>query len=122
MSHYIHHVPGRLRLKTPCLRRNEAEARRARQWLESMEGVLASEVNTLTGSVIIKYDTEAVSAQALLNGLRGRGYLTGETGLPNSEIVVGGKTVAHKITDTFVSKVVETVVERSAVALIAAVL
>lgn len=125
MSHYVHHVPGRLRLKTPALRRNEAEARRARLWLEGVTGVLSSEVNTVTGSLIIKYDQDAVSAQALFAGLREKGYLGGQggqTGLPASEVIVGGKTVAHKISDTFLNKVVETVVERSAIALIAAVL
>lgn len=122
MSHYIHHVPGRLRLKTPALRRNEGEGVRARKWLEGLAGVLSSEVNTVTGSLIIKYDKDAVSAQSLLASLRERGYLSGQTGLPAAEIIVGGKTVAHKISDTFLNKVVETVVERSAIALIAAVL
>ena len=122
MSHYIHHVPGRLRLKTPALRRNESQARYVMRWLEGRIGIVSSEINTRTGSLIIRYEADTVSAQTIINDLKQEGYLDGNVSLPAAEIFVSGTTASHKIADTLVNKVVEAVVERSAVALIAAVL
>lgn len=54
MSRYIHHVPGRLRVKSTGLKRNEAEAARIVAHMQHLHGVASAEVNTVTGSLLIR--------------------------------------------------------------------
>jgi hypothetical protein len=120
MSHYIHHVPGRLRVKSPTLKRNEHHAAQTKTYIDNVHGVLASEVNTVTGSLLIRYDANLVWAQTLLNSLRGMGHVPAHHEIPISHSA--GTNAAQKISDTVVNKLVETVIERSATALIAAII
>src|SRR5512143_1346308 len=76
MSHYIHHVPGRLRIKTALLKRNDAQAIAVRALLGAMPGVTAAEVSTLTGSIVINYDRDTTSSSAILNKLREQGSIS----------------------------------------------
>ncbi|MGQ9684941.1 MAG: HMA2 domain-containing protein [Thiobacillaceae bacterium] len=117
MSRYIHHVPGRLRVKSPGLKRNEAEAARTVAHMQHLHGVASAEVNTVTGSLLIRYDINLVAAQTLLNTLRGLGHVQPE---PGHGVHYQGPGLGQKISDTVVNKLVETVLERSATALVAA--
>lgn len=119
MSHYIHHVPGRLRVKSPRLKRNEREAAQTRACLDQLHGVHAAEVNTLTGSILIHYDPQRLAAQTLLNTLRGLGHVHAEQG---HALHYQGPGLEQRLSDTVVNKLVETVLERSATALVAAIL
>lgn len=119
MSRYIHHVPGRLRIKSPALKRNEPEAARTLAYMQQLHGVATAEVNTVTGSLLIHYDTNVVAAQTLLNTLRGLGHVHPEQG---HGLHYQGPGLGQKISDTVVNKLVETVLERSATALVAALL
>jgi copper chaperone CopZ len=122
MSHYIHHVPGRLRVRSLQIKRNGAVAADAKRALESMEGVLVAEVSTVTGSIVVNYDTEAVSSGAILITLRERGYITEVVQLQGAVTERTGSAFTSKVADRLVNKVVETVLERSAVALVAALI
>ncbi len=119
MSHYIHHVPGRLRVKSPTLKRNERHASQAKQYIDSVHGVLASEYNTVTGSLLIRYDTNLVGSETLLNSLRSLGHVHPHQAQPVPYQAPG---LGQKLSDTVVNKLVETVIERSATALIAAII
>ncbi len=66
MYHLVHSMPGRLRVKLPGLKRNEQEAAQVRAFLARFEGVLAYQVTTLTGSVIIRYDPTLTNASTIL--------------------------------------------------------
>ena len=119
MAHYIHHVPGRLRVNTPTLKKNESRARQLKSYLEGMNGVLQAETSIVTGSVVIKYDTCLVSSTLILNSLHDLGYIqnTGTLAGPAQ-----GAPAMQKVADIFVQKLVETALERSAVALVAALI
>lgn len=119
MSHYIHHVPGRLRVKSPRLKRNESQAAEARAYLDTVQGVLSTEVNTVTGSLLVKYDANRVAAHTLLNSLRDMGLHAGPA---HPAVYASGNGTAQKISDTIVNKLLETALERSATALIAALI
>jgi hypothetical protein len=119
MSHYIHHLPGRLRVKSPRLKRNESEAARTVAHMQHLHGVRSAEVNTVTGSLLIHYDTNLVAAQTLLNTLRGLGHLHPEQG---HGVHYQGPGLGQRLSDTVVNKLLETVLERSATALVAAIL
>lgn len=119
MSHYIHHVPGRLRVKSPGLKRNEREAAQTRAYLDQLHGVYSAEVNPITGSILIHYDTQRLAAQTLLNTLRSLGHVHPEQG---QALPYQGPGLGQRLSDTVVNKLVETVLERSATALVAAIL
>ena len=119
MTHYIHHVPGRLRVKTPVIKRNDSEAKYAKGLLEKTEGVLGIDVNIATGSILINYDPRVGNGEAILGTLRGRGYLHHRV-LPARDQPV--MHLGQRFSDILLNKVVETVLERSASALIAALI
>jgi hypothetical protein len=117
MAHYIHHVPGRLRVNTPTLKKNESRARQLKSYLQGMNGVLQVETSIVTGSVVIKYDTCLASSTLILDSLHDLGYI--------QDTVTGparGAPITQKVADILVQKLVETALERSAVALVAALI
>ena len=118
MTYYIHHVPGRLRVKTSVIKRNDSEAKYAKDLLEKTEGVLGIDVNIVTGSILINYDPRVGRGEAILGTLRGWGYL--HHVLPARDQPV--MHLGQRFSDILVNKVVETVLERSAAALIAALI
>jgi hypothetical protein len=128
MAHYVHHIPGRLRIKSAWLKRNEARAQRVRDLLGAIEGVNSAQANTVTGSLLISYDPDSTSPDALLQILKGAGCCAGSLVLPNRETSVADRVVdsLSGTGDAFgkavVGVLVEKMVERSAVALIGAVL
>ncbi len=123
MTHYIHHVPGRLRLRTLAVKRNEFQARRAKEHLEAIQGVTATDVNTLTGSIVIKYDVSVVASTTLMESLKGLGYLpAAHDGLATAASRAPSRKVGEELADKVVGKLMEKVLERSALALIAALI
>jgi hypothetical protein len=72
---YIHHVPGRLRVRVPEVRRNPTAAASLEQVLQDTPGVRSVEARELTGSVVILYDrsrTNAIAVVRILDDHRGR--------------------------------------------------
>ncbi len=84
MACYVHHVPGRLRVKTLAFKRNESGSL-ADEILsgKGMRGVLDAEMADLTGSIVIKYDACLVSSITILNILRDQGYIHNTDVVPN---------------------------------------
>ena len=66
MSHYIHHVPGRLRVKSSHFRCPTTKAREAVRRLEALEGVREVTVNPRAASITAHYDPERVDSRQLL--------------------------------------------------------
>lgn len=85
-----------------------------------MHGILGAEINILTGSILIKYDACLVSCITILVSLRDQGYIQNADIGPSQ--TTHGADLAQKVADAFVSKLIETAMERSAMALIAAVI
>jgi hypothetical protein len=67
MSFYLHEVPGRLRIKTPDLKRNPGKARILQRRLNALAGVVSASVNAVTGSLLVHYDPEIVRSEAILS-------------------------------------------------------
>lgn len=124
MAQYMHHVPGRLRIKSPVLKRNEQEAKAVQELLLDQQGVLRSEVNPLTGSILVLYDGSVVQVQWIVGLLKRQGYL-------ESSVLVHPAALSFKqpfkqpmsgAGEVLLKALVEALVERSAAALIRAVL
>ena len=75
MSYYVHHTPGRLRVKIPLVKGNQERAKEVREILKELDGVNFIEINTVTGSVVVKYDRNVLNADYLLNYYKGYNIL-----------------------------------------------
>jgi copper chaperone CopZ len=72
MEYYVHHVPGRLRVRLPEIRKNTHKAADVERLL-NIYGVDHLKVNHLTGSIVVTFDTSATSAEQLLTILQENG-------------------------------------------------
>ena len=76
MSHYLHHVPGRLRLKAHSFKNSEDKADEIRALCTQLPGIQAIELNTLTGSLLVRYDKSSVNSAQILGFLFANGVIT----------------------------------------------
>jgi hypothetical protein len=76
MSHYLHHVPGRLRLKAQSLKNSEDKAVEIRALCAQLPGIEAIELNPLTGSLLVRYDKASVNSAQILGFLFVNGVIT----------------------------------------------
>lgn len=127
MSHYVHHVPGRLRVKAPALKRNPARAAGVCAAVTAVPGVSSAEANPVTGSLLIAYDPLRVDPRRVLDRLAEDGLIGRDVAIPEPaqlNIDVGrlAADATGNLGNALVGVLVEKLVERSAVALVAAVL
>lgn len=127
MSNYIHHVPGRLRVKDARLKRNPEGIVAVLSLGNSIDGVLDVAVSEVTGSVVITYDRDLTCPHALLDELKRRGCCNHASTLPTPAASKQAVTRALGDAGSTMGKVVfgvmvEKLVERSAMALIGALL
>ena len=74
MSHYVHTVPGRMRIKIPELRRRSTKAREVEQLLCHHQGIEYVRIKALTGSVVVHYDPDLITPDEILNILKYGNY------------------------------------------------
>jgi hypothetical protein len=115
VSHYIHRVPGRIRVQSPAIRRNEAVADEAKAFLENVSGITFVKTNVLTGSLLIRYDETVTTAEAILNRMMLKRYLTSKKA-PLRTRPLGALTfhseLGRRTVDALCSTVIQTVIER----------
>ncbi len=66
MSCYLHHVPGRIRIKTPTIKGCPETALELEKKVRAIYGVRDAIANTLTGSLLVNYDPDVIEARAIL--------------------------------------------------------
>ncbi|MGD2118111.1 MAG: cation transporter [Chromatiales bacterium] len=69
MSNYLHHVPGRVRVRSRILCRNNQTRQLALQQVRALEGVTSVRLNSKAGSVTVMYDTEVAGLEQILEQL-----------------------------------------------------
>ncbi len=74
MTYYMHSIPGRLRLKIPAIRRNPEEAKAIQALLKGLEGMESIRANTITGSLVVKYEPGRSLKERILAILKENGY------------------------------------------------
>ena len=74
MSYYLHNVPGRLRIKSPLLRRNNEAGDEVKKALSSIQGVAAVDFNPMTGSLLINYNFKTTKHEDIIGLLERKGY------------------------------------------------
>lgn len=116
MKSYVHHIPGRLRIRSAQVKRNPVAASAARSQLLAVEGVQGVDISTVTGSIVIHYDAAVVAGGRLLTLLDAHDC-AGET-TPSTPFADLGGPIIQKAASVLVDKLIE----RSALALIAALI
>lgn len=109
---YVHHVPGRLRVRAAAVRGSEEKAAAVKALLESTPGVRSVTANSLTGSVTIHYDRQVADHSKFTALLSERGYFVGPR-VVASNYGVGtelGSVVATRVAKMVVGKAVETAI------------
>lgn len=66
MRPYVHHVPGRMRIRDAAFRLATPERRSLLRGLRAIDGVTAVRLNDKAGSVTVFYDPVACRADAIL--------------------------------------------------------
>ena len=123
METYVHHTPGRLRIRSPLLKRNLPEADRATRLVESQEGILSCRANTLTGSMLILYQQAVVQRESLLRTLEDHGYVKRQAALKAADRRLG-KTLTNVgilVIKAMAAAVLEQIAERSVLAVMGAI-
>ncbi|WP_354682364.1 HMA2 domain-containing protein [Cupriavidus necator] len=119
----IHHVPGRLRLKLPAMKRNDDTARRIERSVTALPGVRDACANTLTGSIVIRFYPRLTTGEQIVAALRADGYVTaGMTLAAPARTSVATSERSASLADAIAKKAVDALVERCAVAVIAALI
>jgi hypothetical protein len=127
MNQYVHHVPGRLRIRIPEVKGNSAEASSLERRIRAQRGVKSVQTSPLTGSVLVHYDPATASVSTLSQMMlcsaatepMSRALPAAPQAGTNQRI---GQQIAARVATTVVGHFMETAVERAAVALIAALL
>jgi hypothetical protein len=127
MTAYIHHVPGRLRVRSAQIKGNPHRAAAVQRTLLQTAGLLSAEVSTTTGSVVIHYDPHRVDSDTLLGALKDAGCAAPDANL-NASTGRMESTAANElypwglIGKAVAGVVLEKLVEHSATALIGAII
>lgn len=87
MRYYCHHVPGRIRVKLPDLKREPTEAGHVEKLLGALTGVTAVKVTPLTGSVVVRYDPDHTAHDRILATLQDHGLFDASLAISNDELV-----------------------------------
>ncbi len=110
---YLHHIPGRIRVRSAAVKRNPARALAVARWLESLNGVETVNVNPLTGGILLYYNAGVADGEKLIAEMRRRNWIGARPRRPSLERAVAKVVLKYAL---------EAAVERSLFALAAAVL
>jgi copper chaperone CopZ len=97
MSYYLHHVPGRLRVRTPVIKSNEEKVSDVQNLLKSIHGIRSTSASAVTGSVVIHYDQQAVDPEAITNALTEAGYFDQSKAITNDQYIHNAASKAGQL-------------------------
>ncbi len=74
MNHYIHDVPGRIRVKSPGIKGNQRAADEVKYLVAGFSGVNSVECNLITGSILINYQKDKLNKKVIVDLLSEKGF------------------------------------------------
>ena len=110
----VHHVPGRLRLRSAAMKGNAPASENVRQQLAEIEGVTSVSANPHTGSFLLKYHPPAVPLGNVAEVLASRGFMA----RPAGEGTASASGLNDELVDALKSWVAMALAERLALAMI----
>ena len=105
---YIHHVQGRVRIRAEALKQNLVTLDAIRAEFEAIGGVRSAVANPLTGSIVIDYDPSVLDPETV-----SAAFAIPRSGIDGRDLPVWAEQIG--------AKTIEWMLEKLAVALIAAV-
>ena len=97
MSYYIHNVPGRLRIKSPSIKKNGNVANELKKALSTMNGIATVDINLTTGSLLVNFNPKAVSHEDIINLLQRKGYFDTSKAATNDQYIHSAVAKASNI-------------------------
>jgi copper chaperone CopZ len=94
LTYYVHNVPGRLRVRIPAVKNNPGKERDVQAVLGGVDGIESISVNTMTGSVVVKYDSKSLDSQQILKTLEDRNYFDEARAVTNDQYIEGAVSKA----------------------------
>ncbi|MGO9014812.1 MAG: HMA2 domain-containing protein [Dissulfurispiraceae bacterium] len=123
MSYYIHNVPGRLRIKSPSIKRNENVANELKKALSTMNGIATVDINLTTGSLLVNYNPKMANHKDIISILQRKGYFDTTKAATNDQYIhsAAAKT-GHLVGRAVLGAFVQEALEGSALSLLAVLL
>src|SRR5574341_1041383 len=87
MHHYMHSIPGRLRVRTPFMKRNVGMEQEVLALLRPFDGINAIATNPVTGSIVITYEAEVVTAGVIIDVFKRAGYFDPDKAMTNDQYI-----------------------------------
>lgn len=123
MSYYIHKVPGRIRLKSPMIKKNKDVADDIKKALSTITGIATVDINLVTGSLLVNYNPKTASPKDIISILQRKGYFDESKAATNEQYIHGAASKAGQIVGKAVlGAFVQEALEGSALSLLAALL
>ncbi|TGO03505.1 hypothetical protein PN36_05700 [Candidatus Thiomargarita nelsonii] len=108
MSYYIHNIPGRLRIRSAQIKRDNCQASNLCSILKSMTGIYSTELNKKGGSLIVHYDPAQLTADDILYTTHKAGCLEQVISKSRKPVSAVGTMLGNAIFGTVVKKSLET--------------
>ena len=120
MSYYIHNVPGRLRIKTPLIKKNQSIAEDVKNLLRPIIGISSTSFNLITGSIVINYDPKVITSKEIVSTLNYAGYFDLSKAVTNDEYIkTAAASMGQVVVKTLFGTFIESALEGSALSFIA---
>jgi len=120
MSYYIHNVPGRLRIKTPLIKKNQSIAEDVQNLLRPIIGISSTSFNLITGSIVINYDPKVITSKEIVSTLNYAGYFDLSKAVTNDEYIkTAAASMGQVVVKTLFGTFIESALEGSALSFIA---
>jgi copper chaperone CopZ len=125
-SPYVHHVNGRLRVRSPLLRRNGHRVNEWKASIETLPGVMMTTLNAVTGSIVIYYEPNVTGPEVLLSHLQEQKYIPPGVQLPvlvhQNPLMALDSDATRKLAKELAFVIAKKVAERTIGGLVAAVI
>jgi hypothetical protein len=113
----VHHLPGRLRLRSARLKGNARASEEARLHFAQLTGITSAMANDCTGSLLVEYDPSVISPGSVVDVLRASGY---NILAAAAEVTEPGPAWTEQLAAAMKDRVINAVAERLALAMIGA--
>jgi len=87
MEYYIHHVPGRIRIRTPFLHDKPQNIDDFTKKMRIINGMQSLKINTATGSALLLYDEKKINCEQLIGILEKYGYFSLAKSTTSDELI-----------------------------------
>ncbi|HIJ60919.1 MAG TPA: hypothetical protein HPP56_09980 [Nitrospirae bacterium] len=109
MSYYIHEIEGRLRIKSPKIKKNPSTINELKKTLSTINGIATTDINPITGSLLINYNPKILKSSDIKNLLQKKGYFDTSKAITNDEYIKNNVAKAGNfLTKTVIGASVET--------------